>query len=114
MPFADPNMAKTVAEAGFGWDICLTLDAEGRPEPLFAYYAKSMLPLVERLMRHGRYSMKHLLESAEIRLRRIRRLKPENFDLDVGSGWEKHTFKNVNTPDDYAAALAIANTAWRK
>jgi molybdopterin-guanine dinucleotide biosynthesis protein A len=96
MPFADPQTAKIIVEAGYESDICVTLDAEGRPEPLFAYYAKSVLPLAEGLIRQGKYSMRHLLKHA-----RTRWMKPEDF----GAGWGKHTLKNVNTPEDYDAAL---------
>jgi molybdopterin-guanine dinucleotide biosynthesis protein A len=55
-------------------------------EPTFAYYAKSVLPLVEARIAAGNYKLRSLFPE----------LNSARFELP------KHALFNVNTPEDYA------------
>ena len=93
LPFSDPSAALRLIElAGDEYDVCLTKDADGRFEPLFAYYKKTLLPAVEALLRGGRYKMIALFDSAKVRV-----VTPE----ELGENWDDKTLLNVNYYEEY-------------
>lgn len=62
----------------------------GRPEPLFAAYRRTVLPTVDRLLEEGCNKLRVLLDSVDTQYIPL----PEEFE-DV--------FRNVNTPEEFSA-----------
>ena len=56
MPFGDPDMARWLAGQMGEADVCLIRRSDGRPEPLFALYRRTCLPVVTRSLEEGRRS----------------------------------------------------------
>ena len=70
---------------------------DGRLQPLHAVYRRSVLPLLEAQLARGELRPVHLFD--KVRTRRIEEEEIRRFDPDGAS------FFNMNTPEDYAAAL---------
>jgi molybdopterin-guanine dinucleotide biosynthesis protein A len=70
---------------------------EGRYQPLHAVYRRSVLPYLEGQLARGELRPVFLFD--KVRTRRIDEEEVRRFDPDGSS------FFNMNTPDDYAAAL---------
>jgi molybdopterin-guanine dinucleotide biosynthesis protein A len=71
---------------------------EARLQPLHAVYRRSVLPLLEGQLQRGELRPVYLFDKVRTRQveeEEVRRLDPE--------GW---SFFNMNTPDDYASAVA--------
>ncbi len=92
LPFAQPAAAHRLIELCADADVCLTTDERGRPEPLFAYYKKSILPHVESAIRAGDYKLVTLIDRLN-----ARRVSPD----ELGDLWDERLLLNVNYPDDY-------------
>jgi len=73
-------------------DVVMPLDADGRAEPLFALYRKTALPAIETVLASGRARIIDILPG-------LRVAHPA-----LPGGW----LKNLNTPQDYAAAAGSA------
>src|SRR5262249_31296124 len=71
---------------------------EGRLEPLHAVYRRSVLPVLEEQLARGELRLAALFD--RVRTRRIDEDEIRRFDPDGAS------FFNMNTPADYATALA--------
>jgi molybdopterin-guanine dinucleotide biosynthesis protein A/molybdopterin converting factor small subunit len=71
---------------------------EARLQPLHAVYKRSVLPLLEEQLARGQLRPVSLFD--RVRTRRIDEDEIRRFDPDGAS------FFNMNTPEDYAAALA--------
>ena len=71
-----------------------------RMYPLTAAYRLSVLPVAERLLAEQRLRALDLVESLAVRWLSERELRAVDPELD--------SFRNVNTPADYEAALALA------
>jgi molybdopterin-guanine dinucleotide biosynthesis protein A len=69
-----------------------------RMYPLTAAYRTSLLPLVERLLARDRLRALDLVEAISVRWLSEEELRAVDPELD--------SFRNVNTPEDYQAALA--------
>ena len=76
------------------------MDVDGFPHPLSAVYRRRMLPHVEALLAADRLRPVFLFDAV-----RTRRVKPEEMTV-VDPGLT--TLRNLNTQDDYRAALAEA------
>jgi molybdopterin-guanine dinucleotide biosynthesis protein A len=76
------------------------MDVDGFPHPLSAIYRRSTLPHVEKLLAADRLRPVFLFEAV-----RTRRVKPEEM---TAVDPELKTLRNLNTPEDYRAALADA------
>jgi molybdopterin-guanine dinucleotide biosynthesis protein A len=70
---------------------------QGRFQPLHAVYRRSLLPLLEGQLARGELRPVHLFD--KVRTRRIDEDEIRRFDPE---GW---SFFNMNTPEEYAAAL---------
>ena len=95
MPFADPRAAAELVRLGRGYDACALL-FRGRPEPLFAWYSRALLPAAEALLRRGEGKMAALLNGC-----RLNAVEPAR----LGALWDERTLLNVNFPEDYAQLL---------
>ena len=76
------------------------MEVDGFPHPLSAVYRRSTLPHVEKLLAADRLRPVFLFEAV-----RTRRVKPEEMRIVDP---ELRTLRNLNTPEDYQAALADA------
>ncbi|NLL39984.1 MAG: molybdenum cofactor guanylyltransferase [Clostridiales bacterium] len=92
LPFSDPMAAKKIIQLAGEHDAAMLLDEQGRYEPLFAYYKKSILPAIETLLENGEYRMIRALETFS-----LRKLTKE----DLGSFWNDNLLLNINLVDDY-------------
>lgn len=72
----------------------------GRPEPLLAVYGRGALPAIERAILARRLRIIDALRDARVRFLDEDRLRPADPSL--------RSFFNVNTPDELAAARAVA------
>jgi molybdopterin-guanine dinucleotide biosynthesis protein A len=101
-PLLRPALVGRLVELAEGYDVAVP-HVEGYDHPLSAVYRVSVLPHVESLLSAGRLRPVFLFD--RVRTRRV--AAAELMDLDPGleSLW------NVNTPADYAAALARAGFA---
>ena len=84
MPFTDPEIARLVIEYGSGAPACAAT-ANGRVEPLFAYYTRAVLPELESAISSGDYSLHRLLE----------RVGARHFEAPF------EMLDNINRPEDY-------------
>jgi molybdenum cofactor guanylyltransferase len=76
---------------------------DGFPHPLSAIYRRRVLPHVESLLSQDRLRPVFLFDAV-----RTRRVKPEEMTVVDA---ELRTLRNLNTPDDYRAALRDAGIA---
>src|SRR5688500_6667405 len=79
------------------------MEIDAFPHPLSAIYRCNTLPLVESLLAADRLRPVFLFDAV-----RTRRVKPEEM---IPVDPELRTLRNLNTPDDYRAALADAGFA---
>jgi molybdopterin-guanine dinucleotide biosynthesis protein A len=76
------------------------MEIDGFPHPLSAVYRRGVLPHVESLLAKDRLRPVFLFDAV-----RTRRVRPEEM---VSVDPELRTLRNLNTPDDYLAALSDA------
>ncbi len=93
VPLLHPAFVRSVAAAVDGNDAAVPV-ADGHVHPLASVYRLSLLPAVERLLAEDRLRPAFLFDRA-----RVRRL--EGSELP-----EPDSLRNMNTPEDYRAALA--------
>jgi molybdopterin-guanine dinucleotide biosynthesis protein A len=92
-PFLHPAFVRGVAAALDGADAVLPV-AGGHNHPLAALYRLSLLPAVEQLLSEQRMRPFYLFETANTRM------------LDEPQLQRPESLRNVNTPEEYRAALA--------
>ncbi len=104
MPFVNGRLARQVTEKAWGYD-CAVPKAGKHPEPLFAAYARSCLPVIEDCLAAGRLKVMDLF--ARVRVNYVE----EDF---AGLAQPGDIFFNVNHPGDLARAELIArpNGVW--
>ena len=76
------------------------MEIDGFPHPLSAVYRRATLPHVESLLENDKLRPVFLFDAV-----RTRRVRPEEM---ISVDPELHTLRNLNTPEDYSAALAEA------
>jgi len=76
------------------------MEIDGFPHPLSAVYRRATLPQVETLLERDKLRPVFLFDA--VRTRRVRPEEMTSVDPDL------RTLRNLNTPDDYRAALADA------
>ena len=86
-----------------GGDDIAVMEVDGFPHPLLAVYRRVTLPQIESLLDHDKLRPVFLFNAV-----RTRRVRPEEMTLVDP---ELHTLRNLNTHDDYLAALAEAGFA---
>jgi molybdopterin-guanine dinucleotide biosynthesis protein A len=105
MPFLDPDVLAWFVEAAEGADMVVLKQEEGL-EPLHAVYRKSCLPVVEATILSGVRCAYSYLD--QLKVRYVAPAEIARLDPDLCS------FRNLNTPDQWRAALADGPTAWRE
>jgi len=96
VPFLRPVFVEYLADCLGDADAAVPSD-EGRTYPLSAVYAVGVLPLVVAMLKDRRLRMRSVAESCRAAFVDVERLR--SVDPELESLW------NVNTPEDYAAAL---------
>ena len=96
VPLLVPAFVRQMLEFANGYDIAV-IEVDGFAHPLSAVYRRATLPQIEALLASDRLRPAFLFDAAN-----TRRVKPEEVTADP----ELLTLKNLNTPDDYANALA--------
>lgn len=97
LPSLQPALARRMVELSRGFDAAIPR-WDGRLHPLLGVYGRSLLPQVRALLDAGRLRPVFLLEHGRTRIVEDTELRPAD---PAGL-----SFRNVNTPDELAAALA--------
>jgi molybdopterin-guanine dinucleotide biosynthesis protein A len=99
VPLLEPAFVQRMFDL-LGRDDIAVMEIDGFPHPLSAVYRRATLPHVEALLAQDRLRPVFLFDAVK-----TRRVKPEEM-VDVDAGLR--TLRNLNTPEDYRAALADA------
>ena len=99
VPLLVPAFVERMIELMGDHDIAV-MEVDGFPHPLSAIYRRDTLPHVESLLAADRLRPVFLFEAV-----RTRRVKPEEMTVVDP---QLNTLRNLNTPEDYRAALADA------
>ena len=93
LPYASAQAAKHIITLCGNCEVCVIRLPDGRLEPLFAYYDKSLLQRCEEQIKSGEYRMSVLIDNAGVRY-----VEPQ----ELGAYWDEKMIWNINNPDDYA------------
>lgn len=93
LPYSSPEAALRIIELCGGYDACIIRLPDGKIEPLFGYYKKSLLSLCEEAILSGDNRMSEVLYKANTRF-----IAPEA----LGSLWDEKLIFNINYPEDYS------------
>ncbi len=96
MPFLNPELIAYMRDVADGYD-AVAPRLRGMVEPLHAVYSRSLLPVMERLVRQGRQQIRLLFDHGRVRYiddAEIKRFDPAN-----------KVFTNLNTPHEYKEAV---------
>lgn len=99
VPLLVPAFVERMIELIHDHDIAV-MEIDGFPHPLSAVYRRSTLPHVEALLAQDRLRPVFLFDA--VRTRRVHPEEMRSVDPDL------HTLRNLNTREDYLAALAEA------
>jgi len=102
VPLLVPGFVERMLELHSGHDIAV-MEIEGFPHPLSAVYRRDVLPRVEALLDADRLRPVFLFDAVH-----TRRVRPEEM---TAVDPELRTLRNLNTREDYLAALAEAGLA---
>lgn len=101
MPFLSPGLIRNLANQAAGSDAVVPV-IEGRPEPLHAVYRKTVLRPARQRIRRRELKVAPVFDAVStiwVSEQQLRRHDP-----NLRSFW------NLNTPDDYERALALAGS----
>jgi len=96
LPYATPQAARRVIELCGEKEACIVMLPDGRLEPLFGFYRKTLLPRCEAAIHSGDYRMTEILHAADTRF-----IAPE----ELGDLWCEKLLLNLNYPEDYLEFL---------
>jgi molybdenum cofactor guanylyltransferase len=99
VPLLVPGFVERMAMLADGHDIAV-MEIEGFPHPLSAVYRRRTLPHVEALLAKDLLRPVFLFDAVD-----TRRVQPAEM---IGVDPELRTLRNLNTPEDYRAALRDA------
>jgi molybdopterin-guanine dinucleotide biosynthesis protein A len=99
VPLLVPAFVQRMIELARGYDIAVT-EVDGFAHPLSAIYRRAALPHAEALLADDQLRVSHLF-------RRVNTRRVPTFEM-IGVDPELHTLRNLNTKEDYLAALATA------
>ena len=103
MPFLNPDLLRAFAGWAAGFDMAVLRHEDGeQTEPLHAVYGRTCLPAIEATIRARRRRIVAFFP--HVRVRYVSTADVTPFDPDL------HSFRNVNTPQDWEMARAI----WRQ
>ena len=97
LPLGDPALAVRLLGLLGGHQVCLIRSEKG-PEPLFAVYSSTCLPVIRQSLEEGRRSMFSILQKLD-----ALELSVDNFpEFDV-----ERILTNVNDPTEYERVLQL-------
>jgi molybdopterin-guanine dinucleotide biosynthesis protein A len=96
VPLLVPAFVQQMLGFADGYDIAV-MEIDGFSHPLSAVYRRATLPQVEELLASHRLRPAFLFDAVK-----TRRVRPEEVTADP----DLHTLQNLNTPEQYANALA--------
>ena len=99
VPLLVPGFVQRMIDLAAGYDIAVT-EIEGFAHPLSAVYRRTALPHAEALLAADQLRVSHLF--TRVRTRRVPASELTAADPEL------QTLRNLNTQEDYAAALAQA------
>ena len=99
VPLLVPAFVQRMIELAEGYDIAVT-EIDGFAHPLSAVYRRTALPHAEELLAADQLRISHLFQ--RLNTRRVQTSEMTSVDPDL------RTLRNLNTQDDYLAALALA------
>lgn len=99
VPLLAPGFVERMIELLGEHDIAV-MEIDGFPHPLSAVYRRNTLPLIEALLSQDRLRPVFLFDA--VRTRRVRTEEMTMADPQL------RTLRNLNTPEDYVAALSEA------
>jgi molybdopterin-guanine dinucleotide biosynthesis protein A len=102
VPLLVPAFVRRMIELLDDHDIAV-MEIDGFTHPLSAVYRRTTLPQIELLLAEDRLRPAFLFDAV-----RTRRVKPDEM---IGADPQLHTLRNLNTQEDYLAALAEAGLA---
>jgi molybdopterin-guanine dinucleotide biosynthesis protein A len=102
VPLLVPDFVRRMFELAADHDIAV-MEIDGFPHPLSAVYRRATLPHVEDLLAHDRLRPVFLFDA--VRTRRVQPAEMTAVDPQLS------TLRNLNTREDYLAALASAGLA---
>ncbi len=91
IPEVNVGVVRTMLRMAEGQDAVVPRSRNGQPEPLFALYRKSLIPLIRTLMKQGDRRISHVFDFCRVRF------------LDLG---EDTWLLNLNHPDEYAVFVS--------
>ena len=92
LPYSCPRAAKRIIELCGEKEACIIRLSDGKLEPLFGYYRKTLLPHCEEAIKSGDYRMTELVLGADTRY-----IAPQ----ELGELWDNKLIININYPEDY-------------
>ena len=92
LPHSSPAAAKRIIELCGDKEACIIRLPDGKIEPLFGYYRKSLLWRCEDAIDSGDYRMSEIVLKADTMF-----IKPE----ELGGLWNEKMIFNINFPEDY-------------
>ena len=102
VPLLIPAFVSRMIELAEGYDIAVT-EIDGFAHPLSAVYRRSALPHAEALLAQDQLRVSHLF--SRVRTRKVPTSEMTSVDPEL------QTLRNLNTPEDYEAALETAGLA---
>jgi molybdopterin-guanine dinucleotide biosynthesis protein A len=99
VPLLVPAFVQRMIDLAEGYDIAVT-EIDGFAHPLSAVYRRSALPHADALLAEDQLRVSHLF--SRVRTRRVPTSEMTEVDPEL------RTLRNLNTKEDYAAALATA------
>jgi len=99
VPLLVPAFVQRMIDLAAGYDIAVT-EIDGFAHPLSAVYRRSALPHADALLAEDQLRVSHLF--GRVRTRRVPTSEMTEVDPEL------RTLRNLNTKEDYAAALATA------
>jgi len=98
MPFLNPDLLRCLLSLADGYDVVLPR-VDGRGEQLHAVYARSCIEPIAAQLQAGDFKIDRFF--TRVRVRSVDEDELRRHDPDLRS------FRNVNTPEDWAEALAL-------
>ena len=99
VPLLVPAFVRRMVELAEGYDVVVT-EIDGFAHPLSAVYRRAALPHAEELVAADQLRVSNLFQ--RLRTRRVSTAEMTSVDPEL------QTLRNLNTQEDYAAALAAA------
>ena len=98
LPFACPRAAKRIIELAGKKEACIIRLQDGKLEPLFGYYCKTLLPKCEEAIKTGDYRMSEIIQNSDTQF-----IAPH----ELGALWDERIILNINYPEDYKKTQLI-------